>query len=82
MHDEAGNWDEEGQGAGMLSFRSQMKLIPEDLSNVASEGKLGKRHPDSISKTNGVEQVKCNPIKEAREHYKRKVFFFLSETTL
>lgn len=60
----------------MLSFRSQMKLIPEDLSNVASEGKLGKRHPDSISKTNGVEQVKCNPIKEAREHYKRKVFFF------
>ena len=38
----------------MLSFRSQMKLMPEDLSSVASEGKLGKRHPDSISKTYGV----------------------------
>jgi hypothetical protein len=31
----------------MLSFRSQRKLIPEDVSNVASEGKLGKRHPAS-----------------------------------
>lgn len=34
----------------MLSFRSQIKLIPEDLSNVASEGKLGRRHPDSARK--------------------------------
>lgn len=32
----------------MLSFKSQIKPIPEDLSNVTSEGKLGKRHPDSV----------------------------------
>lgn len=31
----------------MLSFKSQRKLTPE-LSNIASEGKLGKRHPDAI----------------------------------
>jgi hypothetical protein len=31
----------------MLSLRSQMKPIPEVLSCVASEGKLGKRQPDS-----------------------------------
>lgn len=50
LHDWVGNRDEEGHGAGMLSFRSQIKLIPEDLSNVASEGKLGRRHPDSARK--------------------------------
>ena len=38
-----------GHGAAMLSFRSQRKLIPEVGSNVASEGKLGKRHPASVS---------------------------------
>lgn len=49
LHDGDGNWDEEGHGAGMLSLRSQIKLIP-DLSNVASEGKLGRRQPDSVVK--------------------------------
>lgn len=48
LHDWVGNWEVEGQGAGMLSFKSQRKLIPEDWSNVTSDGKLGKRHPDSI----------------------------------
>lgn len=47
LHDDADDWDEEGHGAGILSFRSQIKLIPDDLSSVASEGKLGRRHPDS-----------------------------------
>lgn len=49
LHDEAGRSDGSGHGAGILSFRSQMKLIPENLSNVASEGKLGRRHPDTKS---------------------------------
>lgn len=31
-----------------MSFRSHKKLTPENLSNVASEGKLGRRHPDTI----------------------------------
>jgi hypothetical protein len=31
----------------MLSLRSQTKPIPEVLSYVASEGRLGKRQPDS-----------------------------------
>ena len=53
LHDDADNWDEEGHGAGILSFRSQMKLIPDDLSSVASEGKLGRRHPDSIPEKDG-----------------------------
>lgn len=55
----------------MLSLRSQMKLIPEVLSYVASEGELGKRQPDSKEKTdetsyfsevslqNGVSKCKC-----------------------
>lgn len=47
MHDEAGTLDVVGQGAGMLSLRSQRKLTPEDVSKVASEGMLGKRHPAS-----------------------------------
>lgn len=37
----------------MLSFKSQVKLMPENWSNVASEGKLGRRHPDSGTSTNG-----------------------------
>jgi hypothetical protein len=32
----------------MLSFRSHVKLIPEEGSNDASEGILGRRHPDSV----------------------------------
>lgn len=48
LHDEAGTWEVEGQGAGILSFRSQRKLMPEVLSNVASEGKLGNRQPASV----------------------------------
>ena len=47
LHDEVANWDVEGQGAGILSFRSQRKLIPV-LSNVASEGKLGNRQPAAV----------------------------------
>ena len=50
MHDEAGNCEGAGQGAGILSFRSQRKLRPVALSNTASDGKLGKRHPDSTPK--------------------------------
>lgn len=46
---EAEDWEEEGHGAGMLSLRSQVKLIPESLSNIASDGKLGNRQPDSIN---------------------------------
>lgn len=48
LQDEAVTWDLLGQGAGILSFKSQRKLIPEDMSNVASDGKLGKRHPTSV----------------------------------
>lgn len=51
LHDESANWDVEGQGAGMLSFKSQTKLTSDDLSNTTSDGKLGKRHPESIFKT-------------------------------
>jgi len=47
LHDEAGTCNVVGQGAGMLSFRSQRKPTPEDVSNVASDGMLGKRHPAS-----------------------------------
>lgn len=48
LHGEVGINKEEGHGAGILSLRSQRKLIPENLSKVASDGKLGKRQPDSI----------------------------------
>lgn len=47
LQEEARIWVGEGQGAGMLSFKSQRKLRPVELSNTASVGKLGKRHPDS-----------------------------------
>ena len=60
MHDEAGSSDRLGHGAGILSFRSQMKLIPENLSNVASEGKLGRRHPDA--KSSGRKQHKLDTL--------------------
>ena len=40
----------------MLSLRSQMKLIPEVLSYMASEGELGKRQPDSGRKMEGTSQ--------------------------
>jgi hypothetical protein len=63
LHD-ADNWDVDGHGAGILSFKSQMKLIPEYWSNVASEGKLGRRHPDSKWKRRWwSKQVKFNCIK-------------------
>lgn len=31
-----------------------MKLIPEDLSNVASDGMLGRRHPETARKDRGT----------------------------
>lgn len=46
--------DEEGQGAATLSLRSQMKLTPEVLSYVASEGKLGRRQPYSKKNMDGT----------------------------
>lgn len=62
LHD-ADNWDVDGHGAGILSFKSQMKLIPEYWSNVASEGKLGRRHPDSKGKRSGwSKEIKFNSI--------------------
>lgn len=50
LQEDDGSYDFEGQGAATLSLRSQTKLIPEVLSYVASEGKLGKRQPDSKEK--------------------------------
>jgi hypothetical protein len=47
LHDEDGACMEDGHGAAMLSFRSHVKLIPEMRSKDASEGILGRRHPDS-----------------------------------
>lgn len=47
LQKETGLEDEEGQGAAMLSFRSQMNPTPEVVSHVTSEGKLGRRQPDS-----------------------------------
>lgn len=52
LHDEAGNCEVAGHGAGMLSFKSQRKLTPADWSKTTSDGKLGRRHPDSTSQTN------------------------------
>lgn len=37
----------DNQGAAILSLRSQVKPIPEFRSKIASEGKLGRRQPDS-----------------------------------
>ena len=48
LHEEAETRDVSGHGAGILSLRSQRKLIPEEMSNVASDGLLGKRHPTSV----------------------------------
>lgn len=50
LHVDGGSENEEGHGAAMLSFRSQMKLTPEVLSNVASVGRLGRRQPYSKTK--------------------------------
>lgn len=47
LQEDDGACDAFGHGAAILSFRSQVKLIPENGSNVASDGKLGRRHPDS-----------------------------------
>jgi hypothetical protein len=41
----------------MLSLRSQVNPIPEVSSNSASEGKLGKRQPESRSKWKDYQQV-------------------------
>ena len=37
--------DDEGQGAATLSLKSQVKLKPDELSNITSAGKLRSRHP-------------------------------------
>lgn len=47
LHEDGSGYDVEGHGATMLSLRSQMNPIPEVLSNIASEGRLGKRQPDT-----------------------------------
>lgn len=51
MHEEAGTKEVEGQEASRLSLRSHMKLIPVFWSYDTSEGKLGKRQPESREKT-------------------------------
>lgn len=49
LQEVAEDWEDEGHGAGMLSLRSQVKLIPVSWSNIASDGKLGNRQPDSLN---------------------------------
>lgn len=44
--------DDEGQGAAMLSLKSQVKLKPVELSNNTSAGRLRSRHP--TAKTNFI----------------------------
>jgi len=39
----------------MLSLRSQRKVIPEVWSNITSDGRLCRRHPDSEPKTQKAE---------------------------
>lgn len=56
----------------MLSFKSQRKLRPVELSNTASVGKLGKRHPDST------------PERDSNGHYmrsnsKKNILFLLKK---
>jgi hypothetical protein len=41
------NEDDEGQGAAILSLKSHVKLMPVELSNITSPGKLRSRHPTS-----------------------------------
>jgi hypothetical protein len=41
----------------MLSLRSQVKLIPVSLSNIASDGRLGNRQPDSLNQKEQNTQV-------------------------
>ncbi|RWW79133.1 hypothetical protein BHE74_00012604 [Ensete ventricosum] len=50
----------------MLSFRSQVKLIPEDGSKATSDGKLGRRHPDSR---------KCITDQQIKSFYRIRVHF-------
>ena len=47
LHEDRRGDDDEGHGATMLSLRSHMNPMPEVLSNIASEGRLGNRQPDS-----------------------------------
>jgi hypothetical protein len=47
LHEEDDACIEDGHGAAILSFRSHVKLIPVAGSKDASEGILGRRHPDS-----------------------------------
>jgi len=54
---EAEDREDEGHGAGMLSLRSQVKLIPVSLSNIASDGRLGNRQPDSLNQKEQNTQV-------------------------
>ena len=44
----------------MLSFRSQVKLIPVSWSNIASDGKLGNRQPDSLNQKTKRKVLKVN----------------------
>lgn len=67
LHDDAVIWDVEDHGAGIWSFRSQTKLIPEDGSNMASEGRLGRRHPNSGKKDNISQRVNVRAIDESFE---------------
>jgi hypothetical protein len=62
----------------MLSLRSQTKLTPEVLSYVASEGKLGKRQPDSKEKTN---ETKLN-FQNSHCRIKKGNYFFIKKKRL
>lgn len=59
LQDDAVIWDVEDHGAGIWSFRSQTKLIPEDGSNMASDGRLGRRHPNSGKTDNNKSEREC-----------------------
>lgn len=43
--------DDEGQGAAILSLKSHVKLMPDELSNITSPGKLRSRHPTTNKQT-------------------------------
>lgn len=53
------NEDDEGQGAAILSLKSHVKLMPEELSNITSPGKLRSRQP--TYSTNNI-NLTNNPI--------------------
>ena len=41
--------EDEGQGAAILSFKSQVKLMPDDLSSITSDGIARNRQPGKDS---------------------------------